>query len=96
MKPKWSAGKETRVLEAQLREPSSDTVVLEISATRSPAGLRKLDAAAPGACWMSPGKSLSSASWSKTGCKRRNRSDRPPVSRCGRAGLGHSGNRQQG
>ncbi|MGI8978529.1 MAG: hypothetical protein ACR2FY_04845 [Pirellulaceae bacterium] len=36
MKTEMVAGKETRVLEAQLREPSSDSVVLEISATRSP------------------------------------------------------------
>ena len=36
MKTEMIAGKETRVLEALLREPSSDSVVLEISATRSP------------------------------------------------------------
>ncbi len=36
MKSEMVAGKETRVLEAQLREPSSESVTLEISATRSP------------------------------------------------------------
>ena len=36
MKDEMVADKETRVLEAQLREPASDIVTLEISATRSP------------------------------------------------------------
>ncbi|MFN0022202.1 MAG: hypothetical protein ACKVP0_28465 [Pirellulaceae bacterium] len=36
MKSEMVAGKEARVLEAQLREPASDIVTLEISATRSP------------------------------------------------------------
>ncbi|MCE9524418.1 MAG: hypothetical protein K8R36_00020, partial [Planctomycetales bacterium] len=36
MKTEMVAGKEARVLEAQLREPASDIVTLEISATRSP------------------------------------------------------------